>query len=308
MTIMMTDPPPGTDLVRAPASRPVLPQLIAVPVDLALGAAVLVAGPLQRVAGDVASWLRPPVGVLLRAAAHPPLVPRRLAPAALATQLQERGRKVRRAAGEEVVTAAGLTADVVVPAGVGLVLGRVELTELVLDRVDLQRLVMAALDQIDLTALVLARVDLGAVVTAALAQIDLTTIVVVDVDLARVVTAAIAGLDLTRIVVEDVDLARVVTVALDAVDLTEIVRTRVDLTLLADEVIDDVNLPEIIRESTTGVASEAVQGARIGAIGADEKVSRFVDRVLLRRRARDTDAPGPAPVLAHPPGQREGER
>jgi hypothetical protein len=70
------------------------------------------------------------------------------------------------------------------------------------------------------------------------------------------------------------------------------VRTQVDLAGIAEEVIDEVNLPEIIRESSTGVAAEVVDGARMSAVSGDELVSRWVDRVLLRRQKRRTEVPG----------------
>jgi len=38
--------------------------------------------------------------------------------------------------------------------------------------------------------------------------------------------------------------------------------------------------------------SDTVLGVRMQSIGADERLSRAVDRVLLRRRPRRTGAPG----------------
>ena len=260
---------PGTALARTRPPAPSLPSALAVPVDVALGAAALVVGPAVRVAGGLVAWLRPPAGALVRAAAHPPFVPQQWAPGTLAARLETRGRGVRTAVGYDLATAGGLTADVLVPVGLDTVLDRVELTDVVLTRVDLARVITAALDQVDLTAVVLEQVDLR-----------------------RVVAVALDSMDLTDVVVDRVDLARVIMAALDAVDLTEVVRTRVDVSALAEEVIEEVDLPEIIRESSTGIAADVVQGARIGAIGADEKVSRLIDRVLLRRRSRDTEAPG----------------
>jgi hypothetical protein len=70
------------------------------------------------------------------------------------------------------------------------------------------------------------------------------------------------------------------------------VRSRVDLKSIAEEVIDEVDLPEIIRGSTTGVATDVVDGGRMVAINGDEVVNRIVDRLLLRRKARRTAAAG----------------
>jgi hypothetical protein len=63
---------------------------------------------------------------------------------------------------------------------------------------------------------------------------------------------------------------------------------RVDLAALANDVVDEVNLPQIIRESSGAMASESVMGVRIQGIQADQRVSRLVDRLLLRHGERDT--------------------
>ena len=142
---------------------------------------------------------------------------------------------------------------------IAALLDRLDLTEVVLSRVDLQRVVRevleparrgdpgrgagagrrrrgggaarrrAVLDRVDLTALVLERVDLGAVVDAALAKVDLVG--------------------------------------------------------LAEQVIDGVDLPELIRESTGSMASDTVRGVRMHGIEADQTVSRAMDRLFRSRRA-----------------------
>lgn len=235
----------GRELL-VPARRPpVLPAAVLGSIDVGLGVAVVVATPVLRVSGALLGWLRPPVASLLRAGADPPFLPERARPVAVAGRLQQRGQLVRQGARYDAAAVSAVVADVVVPATIDLVLDRVDLTGLVLDRVELGRVVSGALDEMDLTEVVIDRVALATVVQAALADLD----------------------------------------------LTDLVRTQVDLAALADEVIDAVDLPEIIQESTTGVASDVVQGARLGAIGADERISRLVDKVLLRRHARTTEAP-----------------
>lgn len=137
---------------------------------------------------------------------------------------------------------------------------------------------------------------------AALDRIDVTDVVLEGVDLHAIVDAALDSMDLTETVLSRVDLDRIVTAALDGLDLTALVNERVDLAALADQVIDDVDLPEIIRESSTGIASDAIRGARMGAIAGDDLVAKWVDRIMLRRRARRTDAPGePESPLEKPP-------
>ncbi|HEY7721608.1 MAG TPA: hypothetical protein VIB11_07190 [Pedococcus sp.] len=147
-------------------------------------------------------------------------------------------------------------------------------------------------------------------------------------DLSRVLDAvvpwaadqALRRLRLTDVVLEHVDLDAVVAAVdveavLDRVDLTAVVLQRVDLDALvnaviahvdliglAEEVIDGVDLPEIIRESTGSMASDAVRGARLQGIAADEAVGRAVDRLLLRRKSRH-----PAHVLGGPSGHEPVE-
>ena len=111
------------------------------------------------------------------------------------------------------------------------------------------------------------------------------------VDLERVVTSAIDTLDLTTIVIDRVDLGLVVAAALQRLDLTQIVLQQVDLIGVAEYVVEGIDLPEIIRDSTGSVASEAVRGMRMQSVDADAAVARMVDRVLLRRRGRQTVSP-----------------
>jgi hypothetical protein len=173
-------------------------------------------------------------------------VPEAWTPAAFANRLADRGRTLRFAAGADATELTGQTLDVVVPTVLEPVLDRIDLTSLVLSRVDLERLVGAVLDTMDLTELVLDRVDLH----------------------------------------------RIVTAALDSLDLTALVRDRVDLASLADEVVDEIDLPDIIRESSSGVAGEVVDGARLSAVAGDELINKWIDRFLQRRKARRTRAPG----------------
>lgn len=232
----------------------------------------------------VASAVSPAARLL----ADPPLVPRSLRPRTWASSAAARWRAER----PDAVRSAAAARDVVIPAVVDGVLAPVDLTRLVLDRVDLAAVVQSALARLNLTDVVVQQVDLADVVDAALQPLDLTTIVIDRVDLAAVVEAALNHLDLTALVKERVDLAVVVDSALDQMDLTALVRQRVDLIGIAEEVIDAVDLPEIIRQSTGSVASETVRGIRMQSIGADESVQRMVDRVILWRKGRRTGAPG----------------
>lgn len=115
----------------------------------------------------------------------------------------------------------------------------------------------------------------------------------------RILDAVLNQVDLTRLVIDRVDLDAVVAeVDVDTVvaraDVDAVI-ARIDLIALAGTIIDGVDLPEIIRDSTGSIASEGIRGVRMQTIDADERVNRLVDRVLLRRQARATEAPVPQP-------------
>jgi len=146
------------------------------------------------------------------------------------------------------------------------------------------RAVAAVLDQLDLTALVLERVDLERVI----AEVDLDEVAGrIDLD------AIVRRVDVEG-VVRRVDLDAVAA----RIDLDAIV-DRVDLIGLARYVIDEIDLPEVIRESTGSMASETVRSVRMQGIEADQAVSKLVDRALLRRRARRTETPTTATTPTH---------
>jgi hypothetical protein len=163
----------------------------------------------------------------------------------------------------------------------------------VVRRVDLdatvQRLdIEAVLDRIDLTATVVKRVDLDVLVREVFARVDgeqvMDLVGKVDVDAiaGRLdIEAVLDRMDLTSTVLQRVDLVKVVDAVLDQIDLITI----------ANEIIEGVDLPEIIRDSTGSMASETVNGVRMQGIGADQAVSRAVDRLLLRR-TRVAETPG----------------
>jgi hypothetical protein len=180
--------------------------------------------------------------------------------------------------------ASGSWLGYLVPRLVAAVLDRLDLTELVIQRVDLDRVaqhldVEAVLDRLDLTELVIRRVDLDRVaqhldVEAVLDRLDLTELVVSRVDLDRIARAldieAIAGrLDLNALA------------------------ARIDLIGLAEQVVVGIDLPQLIRDSTGSVASEGVAGVRMGGMEADQALAHFVDRVLRRRPRHPPPEQGP---------------
>jgi hypothetical protein len=237
----------------------------------------------------VGSALRPLAHVALR----PAFVPHDLRPARVLEVVARVGAEQRVSLGREL----SRRLDVLVPLVLAEVLVRARLTEMLPRYVDLDGVVAAvdldaAAARLDVDAVV-GRADIGAVVErvdidSILDRVDLTAVVLRRVDLDAVLAAVLDRIDLTALVLERVDLGEVVDAAL----------AKVDLVGLAEEVIDGVDLPGIIRESTGSMASDTVRGVRMQGIVADDAVGRAVDRLLLRRGRRATEAPstlgGPA--------------
>lgn len=99
----------------------------------------------------------------------------------------------------------------------------------------------------------------------------------------RFANAAFDRLDVTALVRDHVDLDAVVaTVDVDAI------LARIDLLGLATFIIEGIDLPVIIRESTGGVTTEVLRGARQHSYEADQTVARVIDRMLMRHRVRET--------------------
>src|SRR5215217_5664104 len=250
----MAEPDHGTSSARAmPAA-----------VDAAVGvaaAATNAAVSVTRLFARAAA----PVGRLVM---HPPLVNKSLHPARVVEAFADRGYLARTSANTDLnrIIAA------VVPPVVEEVLDSLDLTALVQERVDIDALVST----VDIAAVV-DRMDIDAIVR----QVDVDGMLrQVDID------AIVSKVDIDAIV-ERIDVDAIVS----RVDVDAIVR-RLDLVALAEEVVNGIDLPEIIRESTGSMASDVVRDARMQSIEADETIARIVDRIIRRRRARLTDAPG----------------
>ena len=248
-------------------------RTVPVAVDAALGAAAIATSAAVSVMRGVAR-VAAPVG---RVVMHPPILNERLHPARVVEALADRGNEARTSTDGDLnrIIAA------VVPPVVDQVLNSLDLTALVQERVDIDTLVSAVdiaaiVDRLDIDAIV-RQVDIDAIVR----QVDIAAIVDrVDID------AIAKRIDLDAIV-ERIDIDAIV----NRIDLDAIV-DRMDIVGLAEEIVNGIDLPEIIRESTGTMASEVVRDARMQSIGADVAIARLVDRVIRRRRARRTDAPG----------------
>jgi hypothetical protein len=251
---------------------------------MAMGA-VMASGRAARSTARAAGRLAAP---FVRVAVDPPLVPYRWRPI---SRLERWGRDWQDQRGSLVRSSVEAGTAVAADAA-EVVLPLVDLTPLVngvLDRLDLDAIAASALDDLDLTAVVdqvIDELDVGDVLDRALGEVDLTEVVVEQVDLGEVVDKALDDLDLTQIVLTRVDLTAVVNAVVGQLDLTALVQDNVDLAEIAEQVMDDIDLPQIIQESTGSVASEAVQSARLSSVNADDALSRFADRLLLRRRGR----------------------
>jgi hypothetical protein len=238
--------------------------------DLATGAGVAVVG-LARRAGAATLRRTPRPAVLLgRAGAE---TAARLA-GDLPTRLRARGAAVR----VRAWTLAEQRLLATVRPVLDLVLDQIDLTDLVLQRVDIDRIaeridIDRILDRIDLTELVLKRVELDTIAD--------------DLDVERILNR----LDLTGIVLTRVDLDRVAA----GLDVDAVI-DRVDIIAIAEDVVDGIDLPRIIRESTGSVASESLRGVRTRSIEADQALGHFMERFRPRRRS----GPHPEPVAEAP--------
>ena len=133
--------------------------------------------------------------------------------------------------------------------------------DLVVQAIDIN----ALLQLVDLNAL-LARVD----VNAPLDQVDLN--------------ALLRQVDLNA-VLDQIDINAV----LDRVDVNDVVG-RIDM----ERLVEETDLGAIIARSTGGVATEALDSARSGAVGLDQRVDRWVTRLLRRKDPGTVGAAGAA--------------
>jgi hypothetical protein len=248
----------------------------------------------------------PPARVVLRIARHLPGPGR---------ALLDDGRALRAHTWKSARDVAQVWLTVVVPALVDAVLDRLDLTGLVVDRVDLDRIagqldIDAVLDRVDLTDVVVYRVDLDRVVQeldidALLDRLDLTDVVVHRVDLDRIVReldidAVLDRLDLTGLVVDRVDLDRIVReldidALLDRLDLTDVVVHRVDLDRIVggldvDAVVARVDLDAAVaRVDLLALAEYVVDGIDLPKI-VRESTGSVASEGLRQVRLTSVDA------------------
>ncbi len=247
------------------------------PEAVTIAEAVQAAEAVLGVAGALARYLAE-VGVQGRRAAL-----RRMPTVAVRppVQLGRRASLLHRVAatGSTAVRAVGAVADVLVPGAVRAVLTRIDVTALVQEFVDLDRLA----GRLDVDAVV-ARVDIDRIID----RVDVDA-VIDRVDLDRVVGKVDIGRVIDRVdvdaVIDRVDVDRVV----GKVDIDRVI-DRADIVGLARYVIQETDMATLLRESTGSVTSEMMRGVRDQGAGADQAVARIVDRLLRRHGTRS--APG----------------
>lgn len=129
---------------------------------------------------------------------NPPFLPTQLRPNSIFTALTDRGRVARYAMDNELSQAANSLSPVIVEA----VLERIDLTDIVIDQVDLTRVVQAVLDDMDLTQIVIDRVDIDAIASKLdmnpiidrIPIIDIANYVIDEIDLPKIVRESTGGL------------------------------------------------------------------------------------------------------------------
>lgn len=137
-------------------------------------------------------------------------------------------------------------------------------------------------------------VGLAAGLVGAVASvIDHTVIAGVNAALDRVVPIAVNvvvnRIDLTQIVLDRVDIDAIVARA----NMDEII-DRVPMVDIANYIIDEIDLPKIIRESTGGIATDAVNAARLQSLSLDEFINKIADSIIFRRKGRKVESPASA--------------
>src|SRR6478609_8091718 len=253
-------------------------------------------------------------------AIRPPTLVTAVVKAPLTAALSDLGSKLRRADFSQELLRRGhsrrgelgrrveVTAQRVAAAVVEAVLDVVDLTDIVVDHVDLDAVVSTvdldrAVSRVDIDAIV-SRVDIDAIVARvdldrAVSRVDIGAVIErLDIDgiVARVdLDRAVSGVDIDAIVGRvDIDAiaARIdLDAILDRVDVNAVAQRldldavvgRLDLIGLAEYVVEEIDLPGIIQSSSGAMASEGMREVRWHGVGADERVAHVVDRMLRRR-------------------------
>mgnify|MGYP007132405534 FL=1 len=134
--------------------------------------------------------------------------------------LAARGRQLRSDAEHEAAAAVAS----VLPETIELVMEQLDLTDLAIDNVDIQRVLEATADQVDLTGFAIDHMDLVRLIEASLDAVDFTGLAITRLDFARAVTAAMEQVDVMAVARDQMDPARVAAYLRENVDVTETLR------------------------------------------------------------------------------------
>ncbi len=140
--------------------------------------------------------------------------------AALTEPLAQRGRRLRADAEHEAAAAVAA----VLPETIQMVMEQLDLTELAIDHVDIQRVLEATADQVDLTGFAIDHMDLVRLIEASLDEVDFTGMAITRLDFARAVAAAMEQVDVMAIAREQMDPAKVAQFLRENVDVAEAIR------------------------------------------------------------------------------------
>lgn len=206
--------------------------------DVALGAVDLALEAGEKIAAGARQYVNP---LLSRAWAGAPQAmggsagASLRAIASLTEPLALRGRRLRADAEHEAAAAVAS----VLPETIELVMAQLDLTELAIENVDIERVLEATADRVDLTGFAIDHMDLVRLIEASLDEVDFT------------------GLAISRL-----DFARAVTAAMEQVDVLMVAREQMDPARVAQYLRDNVDVAEALRSAPTAVAGEAVRGVR----------------------------------------------
>lgn len=167
-------------------------------VDAAIGASVAGLEAATTSIGFAIGIAKPVAEPVLQFIVDPPIIPTALRPVTVFESLAARGMYERRAMDGELVSTAGALSPVIVDA----IVEQVDLTDLVISKVDLTKVVATVLDQMDLTQLVLDRVEIDQIAAAVsldpiidrIDMIDIANYIIDEIDLPKIVRESTGGL------------------------------------------------------------------------------------------------------------------
>jgi hypothetical protein len=134
--------------------------------------------------------------------------------------LAERGRRLRHDSEHEAAAAVAA----VMPETIRLVMDQLDLTELAIENVDIQRVLDSTADQVDMTSFALDQLDLARLIEASLDAVELTDVAIDKLDFSRVVAAALVQVDVVAVARDQLDPARVAAFLRESVDLSDALR------------------------------------------------------------------------------------